>query len=174
MSHSLTDEAQRTYWRRCSSCKKEIPFEAVYQQCSVSTCRNSKRTGLVFCCVACWDAHLGFAKHRSSEACEVYAPSRQEFLNELANEAETSAEPAPQRRVIVRPAEVASHSKSAVTTTETLVVVSKVKSLIREQSEFNTSACAIDALTQKVVDECLKAIEQARASGRKTVMGRDF
>ena len=58
--------------------------------------------------------------------------------------------------------------------TDTLVVVSKVKDLIREQSEFNTSQCCIDALTEKVVRECLNAIEKAKAAGRKTVMGRDF
>ena len=58
--------------------------------------------------------------------------------------------------------------------TETLVVVSKVKGLIRQQSELNTSQCAIDALTQVVARECIRAIEQARGAGRKTVMGRDF
>ncbi|MBF0103847.1 MAG: hypothetical protein HQM16_00855 [Deltaproteobacteria bacterium] len=57
--------------------------------------------------------------------------------------------------------------------TDTLVVVSKVKQLIKDQSGFNTSTCCIDALTQKVVDECLKAMEHATAAGRKTVMGRD-
>ena len=56
----------------------------------------------------------------------------------------------------------------------TLVVVSKVKKLIRERSSLNTSQCAIDALTQKVVNECSKAIEHAKTAGRKTVMGRDF
>lgn len=58
--------------------------------------------------------------------------------------------------------------------TETLVVVSKVKTLIRDQSELNTSQCAVDALTKTVVAECLKAIARAKDAGRKTVMGRDF
>lgn len=105
------------------------------------------------------------------------APSRNEYLAELAEEANSKralpedGEAAPHRR-IVRPA--ASAAKPAVTSVETLVVVSKVKNLIREHSDFNTSQCAIDALTQKVVDECFKAIEKARECGRKTVMGRDF
>ncbi|NBW41597.1 hypothetical protein EBR25_11440 [bacterium] len=57
---------------------------------------------------------------------------------------------------------------------DTLVVVSKVKKLIRDLSEFNTSQCAIDVLTERVVEECRQAVEVARSSGRKTVMGRDF
>ena len=58
--------------------------------------------------------------------------------------------------------------------TETLVVVSKVKNLIRERSGFNSSQCLIDGLTRKVVEECLKGIERAKTAGRKTVMGRDL
>ncbi len=173
MSDVYTDNAQKTYWKRCSSCKKEIAFEAPYQKCSVTTC-NSGKTALFFCSVPCWDSHLGVANHRSSEACEEYAPSRQEYLNELANESETqAAESTPQRR-LVREAPVAARAVSGLPKTETLVVVSKVKALIREQSEMNTSQCAVDALTEVVVRESLRAIENARAAGRKTVMGRDF
>lgn len=58
--------------------------------------------------------------------------------------------------------------------TDTLVVVSKVKGLIRDQAALNTSQCAVDALTKTVVAECLKAIKRAQDAGRKTVMGRDF
>ena len=60
--------------------------------------------------------------------------------------------------------------KAADIQTDTLVVVSKVKKLIKDQSGFNTSQCCIEALTGKVVEECLKGIEQAKESGRKTVM----
>ncbi len=58
--------------------------------------------------------------------------------------------------------------------TDTLVVVSKVKKFIKDQSDMNTSQCCIERLTEKVVYEALKGIDQARASGRKTVMGRDI
>ncbi len=58
--------------------------------------------------------------------------------------------------------------------TETLVVTSKVKKLVRERSGFNSSQCFVDALTRKVVEESLKGIERAKAAGRKTVMGRDL
>ncbi|OGN59333.1 MAG: hypothetical protein A3F40_04280 [Chlamydiae bacterium RIFCSPHIGHO2_12_FULL_27_8] len=57
---------------------------------------------------------------------------------------------------------------------ETLVVVSKIKKFIRDNSEMNTSASAIDSLTKIVEKECLKAIEKAKESKRKTVLDRDF
>jgi len=57
---------------------------------------------------------------------------------------------------------------------ETLVVVSKVKKLIREKGEINTSQGAIDALSSLVERECLKAIQNAKQANRKTVLGRDF
>lgn len=63
---------------------------------------------------------------------------------------------------------------SDVIETETLVVVSKVKKFIKEQSDFNTSKCGVEALTRKVASECLKGIENAKQAGRKTVMGRDI
>ena len=57
---------------------------------------------------------------------------------------------------------------------EILVVASKVKKLIREKSEFNTSGEFIEALSQKVEKLCMDAIEQARADKRKTVKSRDL
>ena len=56
---------------------------------------------------------------------------------------------------------------------DTLVVVSKIKKLIRDLSDFNTSQCCIDALTDKIIEHCRQAIVNARSAGRKTVMGRD-
>lgn len=49
-----------------------------------------------------------------------------------------------------------------------------LKQLISNQSGFNTSQCCVDALTKKVIEESLKAIDSARQAGRKTVMGRDL
>ena len=57
---------------------------------------------------------------------------------------------------------------------ETLVVVSKVKALIKKHADMSTSATAIDALSKIVEKECLKAIENAKNDKRKTVMDRDF
>jgi len=63
----MSDSAPAQGWKKCSTCKKEIPFRALYYTCSVSTCKNS-RLGMVFCSVMCWDGHLGFARHRSGTA----------------------------------------------------------------------------------------------------------
>lgn len=57
---------------------------------------------------------------------------------------------------------------------ETLVVVSKVKKFIKDQSGFATGKCFIEAITEKVMNECNSAIESTKQSGRKTVMGRDL
>lgn len=57
---------------------------------------------------------------------------------------------------------------------EALVVASKVKKLIKDESALSTSAQAIDQLTVRVQTICHKAIENAQADKRKTVMDRDF
>ena len=57
---------------------------------------------------------------------------------------------------------------------DTLVVTSKIKKLIREKAGFNTSAELIDALSKKVEQICVGAIERAKADKRKTVKGRDL
>jgi len=167
MAYSLEELKNRTYWNKCSTCKKELPFGAAYYICSVSTCQG-KRTGLHFCSVECWDAHLGFARHRDAGALDAMTPTREKYLASLEDA------PAPEaKKIIVRPTGTAS-SVSSSDEVETLIVVSKVKQLIRDKSEMSTSQCAIDALTQKVVEECRKAIENAKVAGRKTVMGRDI
>ena len=164
---------ETTYWKKCSSCKKEIGFGTVYKLCSVSTCR-SKRTGLIFCSVACWDAHLGFANHRESYAEEHTSPSRSEYLRSLESE-DNSQQPVRRKVITSASHQTGSAQKTSADTAnvDTLIVVSKIKKFIHDQSGFNTSKCCIDALTQKVVQECRKAMEKAEESGRKTVMGRD-
>ena len=72
-------------WRPCNSCKKPILFGSKYWVCNVSTC-NRKRTGLHFCSVSCWDAHLGFLNHRESWAEERKAPTVEEWARRLAEE----------------------------------------------------------------------------------------
>lgn len=165
MSLSLEDLKNKTYWNKCSTCKKELPFGSAYYICSVSTCQG-QRTGLKFCTVECWDAHLGFARHRDAGALDAEAPTREKYLASLEDAPQPAA-----KKIIVRPEGTSSSSSNEV---ETLVVVSKVKQLIRDRSEMSTSQCAIDALTDKVVEECRKAIGNAKAAGRKTVMGRDI
>ena len=57
---------------------------------------------------------------------------------------------------------------------EALVVASKVKKMIKTEAGLSTSVHAIDQLTNRVQTACLKAIENAKADKRKTVMDRDF
>ncbi len=57
---------------------------------------------------------------------------------------------------------------------ETLVVISKVKKLIKEEGGMNTSGNATDALSELVRQACMKGVENARMNNRKTVMDRDF
>jgi histone H3/H4 len=57
---------------------------------------------------------------------------------------------------------------------DALVVVSKVKAFIKANGELNVSNSVVEILTKIVQRECLKAIENAKADGRKTVMDRDF
>jgi hypothetical protein len=68
-------DVEQSFWKKCSICKREIAYGAEYQVCSVSTC-NRKRTGLVFCTVDCWDAHLGPARHKNAWAEDRTAPKR--------------------------------------------------------------------------------------------------
>ena len=160
-------EETRAYWRRCSSCKKEIPFASMYYVCSVSTCRHP-RTGYVFCSPACWDAHLGYANHRGgawAEEAQSPAKAEESALKEGASRAPV--------RKVVQPGGAPAASGQVVSK-ETLVVVSKVKGLIAQQSSFSTSQCCIDALSKRIAEMCIEGIAHARAAGRKTVMGRDI
>jgi len=162
---------EQNYWKKCSTCKKEIPFEAKYFLCSVSTCRH-ERTGYRFCSVGCWDAHLGYANHRSAFAEEMNAPSRD---STFTGNADLSRQPI--KKIVPSvsvPMPTVKSATSRLPATDTLGVVSKIKQFIREQSGFNTSECCIEALTKKTVEECLKGIERAKVAGRKTVMGRDI
>jgi len=56
---------------------------------------------------------------------------------------------------------------------EILVVASKVKAYIKSKGGLNTSATAIDALSNKMKEVCDSAIENAKSDKRKTVKDRD-
>ncbi|MGE0616563.1 MAG: hypothetical protein AB7P04_13085 [Bacteriovoracia bacterium] len=87
-------EAHPEYWKKCNSCKNPIGYRATYWVCNVSTC-NRKRTGLSFCTVACWDAHVPMMNHRESWAVELQAPTIEEWKRELSGE---NAKPRAPRR----------------------------------------------------------------------------
>lgn len=140
-------------WKTCATCKKPIPFGAKYWRCSVSTC-NSGRFQLAFCSVACWDAHVPGMNHRQN----VWA---------VEEKAPASAQPEPERRLVRGPAPAADPE-------EVLIIASRLKDWVRDQSGFNTSADVMEALSDLVRDATRDAILRARAEGRKTVMARDY
>ena len=162
-------------WKRCSVCKKEIAFGGSYYVCSVSTC-NRKRTGLTFCSVDCWDAHLPTVRHRSDAgAIEETAPSRAEALAAEAAAARPAPPAAEPRRSVPAGQEMGgARAGEGTMPTDVLVVASKVKQYIRDRSGMNTSASTMEALTRCVIALCEKGIENAREAERKTVMDRDI
>lgn len=151
------------YWRKCTTCKNPIGFKQIFWVCSVSSC-NRQRTGLVFCSVACFDAHVPVLNHRDAGAFERRAPSQSEAQ---AQKTPTSPGPASPVRPPVPSAPKAPPGK------EILVVASKVKDYIRVKSGFNTAASVMDALSDFVRSEADRAIRSAETNGRKTVLDRD-
>ena len=57
---------------------------------------------------------------------------------------------------------------------EQLVVISKVKKFIKEQSGMSTSASFIEKLNDEITQATKTAIDSAKTNSRKTVMGRDY
>lgn len=157
----------------CSSCRKEIDFGATYWVCSVSTC-NSKKMGLFFCSVPCWEAHLPSMRHREAWAVEKRAPKEGAEPAAPAPQPKPQPSPsseAPRRRV------VGGGASSAPSTDElprdVLIVVSKLKKYIRARSGFNTSDSVLDVLSDEIREICDRAIRHAGQEGRKTVLDRD-
>lgn len=159
------------HFRLCSSCKTPIDFGETYYVCSVSTC-NRKRTGLTFCKVACWEAHLPEMRHREAWAEEERAPSRQQWAAQQAEEQEKAQ--ARQKRAQAGPAEALSNRTSDDIPRDILIVVSKLKNYIRARSGMNTSDGVTEVLSDIVRDACDQAIVEARRAERRTVMARDF
>lgn len=181
-------------WRKCSICKTGIGFGGDYYQCSVSTC-NRKRTGLFFCGLPCFEAHLPEARHRDAWAEAVRAPSREEWRVAQNVEAATaggegsSTSSAPrgtaERRVVVpsargtaeggAPERVASvDALEHEVERDVLVVVSKLKKYVRDSSGMNTSDAVLPVLSDHLRELCRSAIRHAGQDGRRTVLDRDF
>jgi hypothetical protein len=160
---AMTEKEGVPYWRRCTTCKKSIGFGHKYWICSVSTC-NRVRTGLVFCDLKCFDAHVPVLNHRDAGAFERKAPSEREFEAQKAKEASS-----------VKLEKEPAHSPAATGAEhEILVVVSKVKDYIRSQSGMNTSHSVMDLLSDFVRAQADFGISSAEQNGRKTVLDRDL
>lgn len=176
------ESSQVDFWKKCSSCKKHLGFDQPHYVCSVSTC-NGQRTGYVFCSIACFEVHLPGARHKDAAAIEARSPKK------ITNATEATHRPPEKRRIIAgSPSSVAermgstdsvsksqSHGQtSSMESQEVLVIASRLKDFIQKKAEMNTSADVMQVLSQHLRVICERAIDQAKASGRKTVMGRDF
>lgn len=163
-------ESTQNFWRKCSSCKKPIPFNTKYYECSVSTC-TGQRTGYVFCTVDCWENHLPGARHRDAAAVEKKSGS-------APVDVPPDPKSEPVRRIIVSGTQTTALTRNTSyqpqIPRETLIVVSKLKDYIKARADMNTSGDVIEVLSDKVRHLCDDAIDSARADGRKTVMERDF
>jgi histone H3/H4 len=160
----------------CSICRAPIAYGAEYYACSVSTCR-SKRTGLFFCSLPCFEAHLPEMRHRDAWAEQERAPTRAQAEAELAKEASANAAatgPAatPERRRIV--GQVASATVPEPVEKDVLVVVSKLKKFVKDRSGMSTSDGAIAVLSDHLRWLSVEALRKAAEDGRKTVMDRDY
>ena len=164
-------------WRRCSACKKAIPYGATYYVCNVSTC-NRPRTGLVFCTVTCWEVHLPEANHRETWALERKAPrnaaeaaAAPRGASPAAPRAGEAAEPRSGQRLLVRPASPARNAPPR----EVLIIASRLKDYIRARSGgYNTSDRVLESLSEIVRALCDEAILAAEREGRRTVLDRDI
>jgi hypothetical protein len=162
-------------WKRCSVCKTDLGYERQYYECSVSTC-TSGRNHSVFCSLACWEQHVPVMRHRDAWADEKRAPTRSAWEAAQAGESAKPGEAnaAPRRFVVDARSAPRAPAPAADAGNEVLVVASRLKAYVRARSGMNTSESVLDELSQIVREQTDRAIEQARADGRKTVMDRDF
>ena len=158
---------EQSFWKKCSVCKNEINYSSKYYVCSVSSC-NKKRSPTQFCTVSCWDAHNAVLNHMSAGADEEMSPSKAQAMT--SNEGRK-----PVRKIITPKKESSSSSLNDEVPEDILVVVSKLKAYINARSGgLNTSADVMPVLSDIIRNECDKAIDKAKITGRKTVMARDF
>lgn len=152
---------EAAYWRKCGSCKSEIGFNVDYQVCNVSSCRK-----LVFCSVDCWDLHNPVMNHKSSWAEENRSPRKEDYSPEGADSGP--------RRIIVNSRPNSTESAGSANDQDVLIVASKLKQYVKDKHDLNTSANVMEALSRVVRRATDKAVANARAEGRKTLMDRDF
>jgi len=169
-------EATQNFWRKCSTCKKPISLGGRYYVCSVSTC-NGQCTGYVFCGMQCFETHLPGARHKNAGAVEKIAPKTpavEESTSSSTPPVGGSTEQRAPARIIVKPQSTSTTSAMVSLPKEVLIIASRLKEYIQARSEFNTSASVMDVLSEHVRILCDRAIDNARADGRKTVLDRDF
>jgi hypothetical protein len=158
-------------WKHCNICKTPIAFGAEFFVCSVSTCTR-KRTGLNFCSLPCFEAHLPTARHRDAWAEREKAPSEAEWRAALSAGAAPDERKPDERRLDEQ--KMDEPKPGPTDEHEVLVVVSKLKKYVRDWSGMNTSDSAIAVLSDHLRELCREATRQAGVDGRRTVLDRDF
>jgi hypothetical protein len=159
-------------WRKCSSCKKPIGFGAKHYVCSVSTC-NGQRTGYVFCSVSCFEVHLPGARHKDAAAIEATAPASGSPAPGAGSTAAAGNGGGGRKIVVGANSGPVSPGKNQMPR-EVLIIASRLKEYIQARADMNTSGQVMEVLSEFVRRACDRAIDKARAEGRKTVMERDF
>jgi hypothetical protein len=97
-------------------------------------------------------------RHRDAWAEENRAPSQAAWQQEQKEAMENNEN---------------NNETAAASEGEVLVVVSKVKKYIKDRAGMNTSDSVAAVLSNRLRQLCDQAIEEAKNSGRKTVMDRD-
>jgi hypothetical protein len=162
---------EETFWRKCNSCKKPIAFSTKHYVCSVSTC-NGQRTGYVFCSVPCFEVHLPGARHKDAAAIEAKSPMA--GPGSMSSGVNASAGAGANRKIIVGASSTSPSPSKTQIPRDVLIIASRLKEYIQARADMNTSGQVMEVLSEFVRRVCDRAIDNARAEGRKTVMERDF
>jgi histone H3/H4 len=118
----------------------------------------------------CFERHLPGARHRDAGAISKIAPMTPDAPTETAP---TAAPGSPARRIIASNQPSISNTQQKLPR-EVLIIASRLKEYIQARADYNTSADVMDVLSDYVRVLCDRAVDNARAEGRKTVMARDF
>ncbi len=154
-------EVDQNYWRKCGSCKKEIPYNSTYQVCGASSCQK-----FAYCSVDCWSLHDSIMNHKNGWCEDRISPNKEtEGVRRLVIPQKTAAQSTPTS---------SSTNTNQALENEILIVASKLKQYIKDKHDLSTSADVMDILSTKVRRLTDQAAIKAKSEGRKTLMARDF
>ena len=167
----------QTFWRRCSNCKKEIPFGAKYSLCSVQSC-TKVRAPTQFCSADCWAVHNEIENHKDAWAVEQTAPKTADAPSTPPTPKASSSTPPSSSSSPASGTHTGTHagtSAPAVGADEVLVIVSRFKDFVKEASNgMSTSDQVIGPMSAHVKKLADLGIENAKRHDRKTMLGRDI
>lgn len=156
------NSSSQSFWRRCGSCKKEIPYSSPYQACGVSGCQK-----FAYCSIDCWSLHNSIMNHKSGWCEDQISPKNDNNTNTGDG-----------KRIIVTPqkdvAITSADGQKLSNETDILIVASKLKQYIKDKHDLNTSADVMEELSVIVRKLADRAAIKAKSENRKTLMQRDF